>query len=1410
MSDRASASPPSRRRAARAVGALLLAVLLVLLVLLAAAAMLWWTVRSETGTAWVLERLPGAEVSGSRGTLWGDFSAQRLDLTLPGGAHVIVHDLAWRGLRIGHTPGLAYQARVTIDALEARRIEVQRSQAKDTPGTGRQAPRQLRLPVEIDVARLQVGELHLDALTGRPLLNLRARVHLGDGQGATHRVDDFTLSWETMHLRGNARLGADAPMPVHLSLRAAQAATDHAPAWQAQASLEGPLAEPMLHGTVRAEPGAGRPSQSLDLRAGLRPFARWPLGEMQARTQALDLSLFHPAAPVTSLSGSASARTSGLDQPATMIARLANARAGRWNEGRLPVREARFELQARPDDPRTLELRTLSAQLGTEQQAAGRIEGHGRWTAAQWQLQAQLDAVQPSWLDARAPGMQLSGPVSARGSGWAGAVAGRRVELQADLAGRFAPHGPAADARLRLDASASSNRIELREAQVSAGPARASLAGTASRASPQATWQLAGQAELAHFDPSPWWPGAEDSPWRRGPNRLNAQVRFDLALPHGEATRDWMQRVTAMRGRADISVSHSVLASVPLAGEAHWRDVDGDAMQARLALESAGNRIEADGRFHRRGSGAADRWTITLAAPGLERLAPLWRLLPMAAAEGALAGSIKGSAALNGRWPALATRGTLDADGLRIGQTQVRHARARWQVDMSGARPADAPIELSASLEALSFSQALFKGTPPVESAGFQVQGTLAAHTAELRAHTRALPPAWTETFQPQPANGHGAPANGTPANGAPPPSAVSTVLITASGGAVAGPRGTTPAWTGWRGRIHQAELRSTAPGAVPWLATRDIEAQAQWAPAPLRVVVQPGRAQVLGATLRWSRIAWQAASAGAPAQVEAQAELEPLPVAPLLARAQPAFGWGGDLAVGGHIELRSAPAFTADVVLERQGGDLTVTDEAGNVQALGLTDLRLALDAHDGVWSFTQGLAGKTLGVAAGAVVARTSPQALWPAPDTPIQGVLEVQVTHLGNWGPWVPAGWRLSGALRTSAAIGGRFAAPEYTGRITGASIGVRNFLLGVNVSEGEADIELQGETARIERFSARAGSGTVQLEGNATFGEAPSAKLRLLAERFQVLGRVDRRIVATGQAQMQLDRRNVALDGRFTIDEGLVDFSRSDAPRLSDDVVVVRRTSQAPAATPVPRADPTPGRQARINLDVWLGDQLRLRGRGLDTGLSGELRITSPGNKMAVNGTVSTVGGTYAAYGQKLAIERGRVTFNGPVENPRLDIEATRPNLDVRVGVLVTGTALAPRVRLFSEPEMAEVDKLSWLVLGRGGDNLGRTDTALLQRAALALWAGEGEGLSDQFTRAIGLDDLSLRQTDGEVRETVISLGKQISQRWYVGYERSLSATAGSWQLIYRIAQRFTLRAQTGQDNSLDVIWTWRWD
>ncbi len=1395
---------PVRSRRRRVGRWLALMMLVVALLLAAAVGSLLWSLRSEPGTTWLLSQLPNVKVTGARGAVLGDFAAEQVEVQLPGvGNRLLLTGVHWRGLRVERlwgrrTDSGAPVLRIVIDELRAARVDVQTTPDPKAPPLT--APTDLRLPFELDVAQLSVTELHVPTLTDKPLRELQARLHLGAEAGALHRVDDLRVAWDRLRAEGAARIATGGGLPLQANLKLTQdASAADAPAWLAQATLAGPLAQPALQATLRRPATATQREQSLDANATLRPFAAWPLGELRASTQALDLSAFSSSAPVTALSGQAVAASSGFDQPARIAVELGNAEAGRWNEGKLPLRTLKLELSARPNDPRTLDVQALQADLGSVQHPAGHITGSGRWTPQRWQLDATLAALQPSRLDARAAEMQLSGPVTLVGRDFD--VAERRaIDVKAELSGAVQQRGPARAATLLLDASATALKVDVRRFVASAGGAKASASGALQRADERAPWQAKGEAALVDFDPLPWWSGPADSPWRKGPHRLNGKATLDVLLPAPvfDVRLTWGERLAALQGKADVDMARtSVLAGVPLSGTASLRHSGSGPLQTVLKLDAAGNTLEAAGSIATGPSaGSADRWTLAVAAPALDRLTPLWRLLQPAGADATLGGAVNASAKLSGRWPALTTEGQLDATELRFARTRIRQAQAKWQAGTS----ADSLIDAQGSLTQITL------GTTVLDSAQWQLRGSGRAHSASARIESKALPPAWTEALLP-----------GPPA-AVPAGSGRSVATLTAQGGLV--DVGGSSAG-GWRGTLQQAEVRSGSAAQITStssntdapavLRTRDVGLDLQWAGDAPRLTVQPGRAELLGAALRWSRIAWQGAqqSPAQAARLDAQIEVEAVRIAPLLARLQPDFGWGGDLAVVGHITLRSSPTFNADVVFERARGDLTVTDEIG-VQALGLTDLRLGLDVKDGTWSFTQALAGNTVGVAAGAVVARTSPQAMWPPADTPISGVLEVQVANLGTWGNWVPTGWRLNGALRTSASIGGRFGAPEYTGEIRGSGLSVRNFLQGVNVSDGDVLIALQGATARIERFTAKAGAGTLRLEGNAVLGEKPTAQLKLSTDKFQLLGRVDRRIVASGDAQLQLDADKLALDGNFRVDEGLVDFSRSDAPELSDDVVVSRPTPKpvdpaAPAAVP----DSKRLRAVAINLKIDLGQRLRLRGRGLDTALQGDLRITSPNGRMAVNGSVRAVDGTYAAYGQKLVIDRGSISFNGPVENPRLDIEATRPNTDLRVGVSITGSAQNPRIRLFSEPDVSDIDKLSWLVLGRASDGLGRTDTALLQRAALALLAGEGEGLTDQFTKALGLDEVSLRQTDGETRETVISLGKQLSRRWYVGYERGLNSTNGSWQLIYRIAQRFTLRAQSGQDDSLDLIWIFRW-
>jgi translocation and assembly module TamB len=237
--------------------------------------------------------------------------------------------------------------------------------------------------------------------------------------------------------------------------------------------------------------------------------------------------------------------------------------------------------------------------------------------------------------------------------------------------------------------------------------------------------------------------------------------------------------------------------------------------------------------------------------------------------------------------------------------------------------------------------------------------------------------------------------------------------------------------------------------------------------------------------------------------------------------------------------------------------------------------------------------------------------------------------------------------------------------------------------------------------------------------------------------------------------------------------------------------------------------------KLDLDLDLGRRLQLKGYGIDTRLRGLLHVAQDGQpRPQMTGEVRSEGGTFNAYGQKLVVERGVFSFVGPLDNPRLDVLAIRPgmeNEDVRVGVTVTGTANSPRIRLYSEPDMSETNKLSWLVLGRSPDNLGRSDTALMQRAAMALISGDGESASDKLIHNIGLDELSFSGEGDDARGTVVRLGKQVSRNVFVAYERGLNATTGSWQVIYKLAQRFTLRAQASEyQQGLDVIWQWKWE
>lgn len=316
-----------------------------------------------------------------------------------------------------------------------------------------------------------------------------------------------------------------------------------------------------------------------------------------------------------------------------------------------------------------------------------------------------------------------------------------------------------------------------------------------------------------------------------------------------------------------------------------------------------------------------------------------------------------------------------------------------------------------------------------------------------------------------------------------------------------------------------------------------------------------------------------------------------------------------------------------------------------------------------------------------------------------------------------------------------------------------------------------------------------------------GAHPVADIRLQAQRLRVLSRPDRQLEVSGSGHVDGADGALRVRGELRAERARMLLARADTPTRSDDVVVLGRV--APERGALPRVE--------VDVKLDLGDDFLLQGRGLDLRLGGSLRARAPpGVPPRLTGSVAVVRGSYAAYGQRLDIERGILTFQGPVDNPGLDILALRRNQPVEAGVAITGTAQAPRARLVSRPEVPDGDKLSWLVLGRGGDDLARGDIDVLSAAAGALLAaGESVALQARLAQATGLDEIGLRG-GGALEQTVVTLGKRLSTRAYLGYEQGVTGLGGLVKLDYRLTRRWSLQARSGRENSVDLFYTFRFD
>ncbi|EJN02056.1 translocation/assembly module TamB domain-containing protein [Herbaspirillum sp. YR522] len=911
--------------------------------------------------------------------------------------------------------------------------------------------------------------------------------------------------------------------------------------------------------------------------------------------------------------------------------------------------------------------------------------------------------------------------------------------------------------RLRLDSTIRAEQVELHQASLAAGRSRLEASG---KLDTTGAMGYAIKGRLVDFDPTAWLQAFTPSPAAKDKGRAGAGKPLPAATAKPVQARINMDFDASgaispeLQLKLAFAIGDSSYGALPMRGQGQVSLAGKRLLPSRANLLVAGNTLVVDGSF----GSARDRLDLKLDAPHLERLG--YGLSGLLRLQGQLSGSQQR--------PAL--HATYQAENLVLAQHRLARLAGGADLQANLAAAIDSPEnKLSLRVQGQGYQGPQAR----LDKLDVDLDGTWSRHTLALRSNGRVMD---------QPLD-----------------------LDLAAHGRLTQPTRGAYGWDGVIDRLRNDGLpRLAMSSPLPLKASAEgIEAGAT------RLEIDRMALDLKHLSYRQGRIA----SAG---------QAHAIDVGRLLQIAQNLTGTPPpvktDLVLDGDWDFSLAERASGFMQLVRKSGDARVATTNGEV-ALGLSELRLRADLQGQQMRVDGRIDAARVGTVdiGGAIGLQRIDQLLTLADASPLALKARLAVPELKRVGDLIGPQLSLKGRLAAELSASGTLGQPRLSGAINGDELAVTEFDQGIQLKDGIVRIVMDDNVIDLRQIEFHGGAGTLRANGKVQLGASnPDLNATITAERLELFASPDRRLMISGQGRIANVNEQLRVDGKFTVDRALFDLPKSSAPKLGDDVVIVRRGERAKsganatsqqklqAATEKPAGRFAPV----INLAIDLGNDFRFRGTGADLLLRGDMNVHSePLSPMRATGTINVAEGTYEAFGTKLNIERGIINFQGPIGNPNINILAMRRNQDVEAGVSVTGNVNQPRVQLVSEPNVPDDEKLSWMMFGHGTDS-----SSIGQRSAssqaLALVGNLG---GKRIAKDIGLDQFSIGASEsGLSDDQVVNLGKAITEKITLGYEQSLSGAASVAKATWQFSQRWSAVARAGTINGLNVVFNRRFD
>lgn len=220
-----------------------LAIIILLPVLLVAGILL--ALRSETGTAWVIEQVPGLEVDAGKGSLFGVWQADLLRWQGYGVRLVLTSPY------VDWSPGCLWRKTLCLDTLRVSDIDLETQPGEDTEESSAINLPTIILPVNLDIGDIDLGPFRLNDGLIWDTLTLSAKA-----AGADFNIEKLYVQRDTLEVTVSGRIDTRGDWPVALDVETSLP-PPYGENWEVDVALSGSVRDLLLRGQSRGYLNAG-------------------------------------------------------------------------------------------------------------------------------------------------------------------------------------------------------------------------------------------------------------------------------------------------------------------------------------------------------------------------------------------------------------------------------------------------------------------------------------------------------------------------------------------------------------------------------------------------------------------------------------------------------------------------------------------------------------------------------------------------------------------------------------------------------------------------------------------------------------------------------------------------------------------------------------------------------------------------------------------------------------------------------------------------------------------------------------------------------------------------------------------------------------------------------------------------